>query len=175
LKELDVTSNSVGDCGAVALSNAIRAGCFPSLSHLWLEQNDIGPAGVQALCDALCAAKTPLMRLTLSGNIAALQRCKATGSITTGIDSTKAIVSVLKQLSQLQYLALAATGIDGATARVLAAGLKHARNLATLDLSYNDIKDTGVMPLASVLCTMPRLTELGVLRHSCAHSRTATP
>ena len=69
LKELNLSSNRIGDAGAAAIARAIGDGGLKSLQQLHMAHNDIGDGGALALAEAFTAAKAhPIETLSLQHN-----------------------------------------------------------------------------------------------------------
>jgi hypothetical protein len=146
LEELDLSSNSIGDRGLVALSEALsRPAVCGQLTALLLSHNAIQEEGMRALARALAreGARSRLVRLELDDN---------------GINASA--------LRELLGCTVAARGMqDGGgdakgTRRQEAARL--LPQLQVLDLRVNFIDDEGFAALANALCdgALPRLQTL---------------
>ena len=139
LQTLDLSSNSIGSEGAVALAEVLR--CCTNLKTLNLRDTGIGSDCVVTLAEGLKCC-TNLRTLDLSYN-------------SIGLDGAVALVKVLKCCANLQTLNLSDNGIGSDGVVALAEGLKCCTNLQTLALSYNSIGSDGAVTLAGGLkgCT----------------------
>ena len=139
LQTLDLSYNSIGSDGAVALVEGLKF--CTNLQTLNLSANSIGSDGVVALAEGLNSC-TNLQTLNLSGN-------------SIGSDGAVALAEGLKFCTNLQTLNLSANSIGSGGAVALAEGLKSCTNLQTLNLSGNSIGSGGAVALAEGLkcCT----------------------
>ena len=139
LQTLDLSGNSIGSDGAVALADVLK--CCTNLKTLNLSGNYIGSDGAVALAEGLKCC-TNLQTLNLMDNII-------------GLDGAEALAKVLKCCANLQTLNLRDNGIGSDGVVALAEGLECCANLQTLDLSYNSIGSDGAVALAGGLkcCT----------------------
>ena len=147
LQYLVLSWNNIGisDDGVEALAKGIKH--LTSLQVLELDYNEIGDDGVAALAEGL-KHLTSLQTLNLGGN-------------RIGDDGVEALTKGIKHLTSLQVLQLDwnTIGDDGVAA--LAEGIKHLTSLQTLNLGGNRIGDDGVEALAKGI---KHLTSLQVLQ-----------
>ena len=170
LRSLSVAWNPVGNAGARALSEALRAatcrltmldarhcdihtvgavalasalpGCS-SLHSLDLSFNHIGPDGAAALAAVLQLWQSgPLRELDVSHN---------------DIGARGMATFSHKALARLTRLGLAYNGLCAGAARTLANALAHNTSLRHLDVSRNALTDEGVRLLCVALRTHPAL------------------
>ncbi|GBG34317.1 Leucine-rich repeat serine/threonine-protein kinase 2 [Hondaea fermentalgiana] len=107
-EELRLESNGIGDCGALALAQALNENT--SLQTLYIHRNKIGPNGVFALADALMKTSS-LQTLALDNN----------GIGDMGISS---LANALAENASLRTLSLYGNRIGDAGANALAAALE---------------------------------------------------
>ena len=131
---LDLSSNNIGDGGAIALAEALKVNA--SLTVLYLMSNGISPAGASALAEML-KLNTSLTVLNLNYN-----------NIGAG---ASALAEVFKVNTSLTDLDLNNNNIGDGGAIVLAEALKVNTSLTVLDLSSNNIGDGGAIALAEAL------------------------
>ena len=131
----DLSSNSIGSDGAVALAEGLE--CCTNLQTLDLRNNRIGSDSAVALAGRLKCCTNLQTHYLMSNSI--------------GSDGAVALAEWLKCCANLQTLDLSynSIGSDGAVA--LAEGLKCCTNLQTLNLSYNSIGSDGADALAEGL------------------------
>ncbi|KAG0196550.1 hypothetical protein BGX28_009996, partial [Mortierella sp. GBA30] len=136
LTTLDLSSNSIGENGAIALSEALKTNS--TLTTLHLKRNSIGDNGAVALSEALNTNST-VTTLNLSYN-------------SIGDNGAVALSETLKTNSTLTILDLRNNSIrdDGVVA--LSEALKTNSTLTTLDLRKNSIGDNGCNKAGSRLC-----------------------
>ena len=139
LQTLNLSSNSIGSEGAVALAEGLK--CCTNLQTLDLHSNSIGSDGAKALAEGLKCC-TNLQTLTLGGN-------------SIGSDGAVSLAEELKYCTNLQTLILSDNSIGSGGAVALAEGLKYCTNLQTLYLNSNSIGSGGAVALAEGLkyCT----------------------
>ena len=135
IDELNLSSNSISDAGAVALAQAL---CHnSSLKLLDLSNNSISDAGAAALAKPLYR-KSPLRSLDLSNNSIS----DAGGA---------ALAKALHRNTSLVNLNLSNNSISDTGAAALAKALHHNSALEKLKLSNNSIGDAGASALAKAL------------------------
>jgi Ran GTPase-activating protein (RanGAP) involved in mRNA processing and transport len=66
LKELDLSSNHITNAGAQYLSKMLTT--YRTLTHIWLDDNELGDAGVRVLANAIAEYGVHLKNLSLSQN-----------------------------------------------------------------------------------------------------------
>ena len=150
LQTLDLSSNSIGSDGAVALAEGLE--CCTNLQTLDLSYNSIGSGSAESLAKGLKCC-TNLKTLNLRKN-------------RIGSDSAVALAKVLKCCANLQTLNLSGNSIGSDGAVALAEGLECCTNLQTLDLSYNSIGSGGAESLAKVLKCCANLQTLNLSSNS---------
>ena len=150
LQTLDLSGNSIGSDGAVALAEGLK--CCTNLQTLNLWSNSIGSNGTVALAEELKCC-TNIQTLDL-------------GSNSIGSDGAVALAEGLKCCTNLQTLDLSFNSISSDGAVALAEGLKCCTNLQTLDLSYNSISSDGAVALAEGLKCCTNLQTLDLSSNS---------
>jgi hypothetical protein len=75
-QELWLSNNTIGDAGVEALGKACVGGALAQLEWLWLNWNQIGDTGMQALSTALAGGAMAHLRVSSLPN--ALNRCLKT-------------------------------------------------------------------------------------------------
>ncbi|CAK0866673.1 unnamed protein product [Prorocentrum cordatum] len=159
LQALNLSYNSMGDEGAAALAEALRApGALPSLQTLNLSFNSMGAEGAAALAEALRAP----------GALPSLQTLNL-ARIDVGDEGAAALAEALRApgaLPSLQELVLARNRVGNEGAAALAEALRAPDalpSLQTLYLSVNDVGAEGAAALAEALRgpgALPSLQEL---------------
>jgi len=129
--ELNLGYNSIGDAGAAALAEALKANKM--LTNLYLYGNSIGDAGAAALAEAL-KANTMLTALYLDSN-------------SIGDAGAAALAEALKANKTLTALYLSSNSIGDAGAAALAEALKANTMLTALYLYGTSIGDAGAAAL----------------------------
>ena len=150
LTQLDLSSGSISDAGAVALAQALHHNS--TLTKLALSYNSISDAGAVALAQALHHNST-LTELDLFGNSISDARAVA-------------LAQALHHNSTLTRLNLCNNSISDAGAVALAQALHHNSTLTRLNLSFNSISDAGVVALARALHHNSTLTQLNLSNNS---------
>jgi Ran GTPase-activating protein (RanGAP) involved in mRNA processing and transport len=141
LTALDTRHCDIHTVGAVALASALP-GCS-SLQSLVLSFNHIGPDGAAALAAVLQLwQSSPLRELDVSHNDIGPRGLAAFSH---------------KALARLTVLGLAYNGLCADAARTLAHALAHNTSLRDLDVSRNALTDEGVRQLCVALRTHPAL------------------
>ena len=109
-----------------------------TLTHLDLSENDISDLGTEAICKAL-QSNNVLTHLILAGN-------------KIGDSGAVALAEALKSpATQLSHLSLVRCRITSLGVEILAGALETNRSLTNLNLSFNQISDTGAIQLAQPL------------------------
>ncbi|XP_078504508.1 ribonuclease inhibitor-like [Lissotriton helveticus] len=157
LSQCGITGDSCAALAAVLRSNR-------SLLELYLGGNVLGVAGASLLCDALKHPDTRLQKISLCG-------CEITGAscaaLAAALRSSRSLLELDLHVNalgdtgvtlifdalkhpdtRLQKIGLYRCGITGASCAALAAALRSNRSLLELDLSWNDLSDTG----ATLIC-----------------------
>jgi Leucine Rich repeat len=140
LKCLYLGGNGLGDEGATAMATEFLA-CAKNLNKLDLRFNDIGGAGMKALCQHM---PETVQHLYLEGN-------------QVGTEGAVALGELLKKQSsqdssgQLREVFLGANQIDAAGAKALAQSLHDNQRLSKLYLEGNNIGLEGANAFSSVL------------------------
>ncbi len=167
LMRLDLARNEIGDKGAQAVASFIaaegsRAGNGQALRYLNLSSNSIGCSGLAALAKAAAATSggCRLETCILSCNPLLADVSESTRNATTSL------VSLLEALhATIRVLEIAGCGLgpEGINA-VAEAWAAHPVGLTSLDLSKNNIGDTGAFALGDLLVGggCPRLATLNV-------------
>jgi Leucine Rich repeat len=132
---LDLGKNIIGDVGAAAIADALRAS--QSLETLWLTDNRIGDAGMAALAQVLKQGSS-LRKLCLSRN-------------QIGTVGLTLFAHALKVNKGLMSLLLNDCSITEEGAKMMAACLKSNSTLATLSMEGNRIGDEGATAILNVL------------------------
>mmetsp|Transcript_1227 Transcript_1227/g.1869 ORF Transcript_1227/g.1869 Transcript_1227/m.1869 type:complete len:830 (-) Transcript_1227:231-2720(-) len=149
---LYLAGNLFQEDGAIAISDAIRAGC--SLSKLHLTGNRLGSAGVTAITSAILENE-----LQQNGGVEEL----FLGGTSMGPGGCHAVARMLERSSSLQVISLANCGITDEEVAVIAASIKENRNelpLQSLQLSFNSITCKGLDSLTNALWGSKTLREL---------------
>lgn len=146
LRALDLGSNRIGGRGMEALATALTSNT--ALRSLNVECNDFGVRGAVALAACL-EANTHLLLLNLH-NISIPPR---------GVCALAAAVAGNPTL-RLAGLNLNLTGLAAPAGEVLADMLAANTSLTSLHLSFNELRNTGVVALARGLAANSTLTEL---------------
>ncbi len=144
LKTLHLSSNQIGDAGAVTLADGVRA--RRTLTTLHLIDNQIGDAGAVAIADSVRANNT-FTTLNLDGN-------------QIGDAGAVALANGVRTSVTLTTLHLKSNRIGDVGAVSLANGLRASTTLTLLNLSDNQISAAGARSLADGLRTSPRLVAL---------------
>lgn len=131
LRTLWLNNNEIGDAGISSIATAI-ARCIPSLEKLFLTKNDIGDYGISQLANTIMKPTCHLKELWLSNN-------------NIGDEGAKSIAEALKHNTHLEELRLNQNHIGntgaGKLGYVLSMGNGSA--LKVLSLKGNDIGDVG--------------------------------
>ena len=139
LEEL-LLGHSFGDGCMPSLFERLERGVAPSLTKLYIQNNNIGPAGAEALAAALRRGAMPkLMRLTLANNP------------TLGNQGAAALGAVLRKRSVFERLDLGVCGIgdEGVASLVDNLGKDDFKALRSILLRNNNITDAGMATLAA--------------------------
>jgi Ran GTPase-activating protein (RanGAP) involved in mRNA processing and transport len=135
VEELNMSCNSIGASGALAISKVMSRSC--AIQHLSLFSNEIGDEGAFAITDSL-RTNTSLLVLHLSYN-----RITCEGAI--------ALAKGIVQHPHLQRIDLSGNLIGDEGASALAAACMRSSSLRDLTLSRNQVGDLGAMSFANVL------------------------
>ena len=149
LQTLDVSVNSIGSEGAVALAEGLC--CNNTLHTLNISRNSIANEGIVALAEALKCSNT-LHTLDISHN---------------NIDS-EGVVALAEGLlcsQTLHILNVSYNSIDSEGAVALAEALKFTKTLHTLKVAHNSIASEGAAALAEALKDSHTLHTLDVSRN----------
>ena len=114
-----------------------RLGVEPPVMSVNLGYNNIGPAGVAAIAEALKVNKT-VTRISLSSNY--IGNAEAT-----------AIAEALKVNETVTSVSLSYNNIGDAGAAAIAEALKVNKTVTSVSLSYNNIGDAGAAAIAEAL------------------------
>lgn len=136
LLELNLAHCMINDATAGLLTSTIRHN--KTLTKLILEQNKIGPAGMEALAMSLSGNKT-LLHLRVAWNSANLQGAAALADILAANDCA------------LKELDVAWNGLGDAGGQEIGACLLTNSTLVELDMSNNAIKGPGAVVIATGL------------------------
>lgn len=157
LFELDLGINEIGDDGALVLSEGLKE-CL-SLRIFNLDHNQIGNRGVKGLVEALKLC-TKLTNLAIGNNCFGSKGIESLLSLTSvltlkcddtvGDDYTPVSFEKVVCRSNIELLELVGNQIGG-NVKILAAALSNCQNLETLNLTYNQISNTGAKILATAL------------------------
>ena len=135
LTQLDLSDNCICELGTEAICKALQSNHV--MTHLELGGNTIDDSGAEALAGALQSPATQLSYLSLS-------YCEITSK------GVKALAGALRTNRSLTDLRLRSIHVE-VLAEVLAEALQWNRTLTHLDLSFNDISDTGAIQLVQTL------------------------
>ncbi|XP_055079181.1 NACHT, LRR and PYD domains-containing protein 3-like isoform X1 [Periophthalmus magnuspinnatus] len=213
LTQLDLSHNDLQDSGVELLCSGLKSApcrletlslslcglsshsCGPlasvlsssSLTHLDLSHNDLQDSGVELLCSGLKSAPCRLETLSLCGCGLSPHSCGPLASVLSSSSLThldlshndlqdsgvELLCSGLKSAPcRLKTLSLSLCGLSPHSCGPLASVLRSS-SLTHLDLSHNDLQDSGVELLCSGLKSAPcRLEALslcgcGLSPHSC--------
>ncbi|XP_062376503.1 NACHT, LRR and PYD domains-containing protein 3-like [Sardina pilchardus] len=138
LKQLDLSSNNINDCGVQHLSAGLCHGDC-NLEILRLSDNKLRTKSCEAVAAVLKSANS-LVELDLSNNV-----LKDSGlqHLSVGLGSPEC---------KLQKLRLADCELSDVSCATVAEVLLSANSLKQLDLSSNNINDCGVQHLSAGLC-----------------------
>ena len=137
VKTLWLSGNAMGDRGAVALADLLKANC--NICQVILGLNEIGATGAVAISGALMKDGAALDVLCMGGNFGV------------GDLGASAIGEALGKNTSLIELWLRDNGIGIKGAQTLADGLRHNATLKELWLGGNDIGDEGAAALANTI------------------------
>ncbi|XP_041960849.1 NACHT, LRR and PYD domains-containing protein 12-like isoform X25 [Alosa sapidissima] len=195
LIELDLSHNDLGDSGVQLLFKGLSshcklqtlrfAGCIltdksceimasvlqspNSLIELDLSHNDLGDLGVQLLFNGLSSPYCALQTLRFAGCKLTDQSCEIVTSVLQSVNSAQlqqldlshndlgdsGVQPLSKGLSSpycnLQTLRLAECKLSEKSCEIVATALQSPNSLIKLDLSYNDLRDSGVQLLMNEL------------------------
>jgi V8-like Glu-specific endopeptidase/Ran GTPase-activating protein (RanGAP) involved in mRNA processing and transport len=173
LVTLNLSSNEIGDSGAVALGETLKTNI--TLTSLDLDNNQIGVPGSIALAETL-KINTTLMNLGLgcrigsSGAVALAEALKINTTLTSlGLGSNRigdfvveALVEALKTNTTLTSLDLGGNKIGISGTKTLGKTLRTNNTLTHLDLSLNQIGNEGAKCLWRALEVNKTLTKLNL-------------
>ncbi|XP_056623813.1 NACHT, LRR and PYD domains-containing protein 3-like [Triplophysa dalaica] len=159
--------NLTDDC-CESLSSCLQSSKCP-LRELDLSINDLKDSGVKLISDALKTENCQLQTLRLSGCNVTEECCESLSSCLQSSKSlreldlsnndlkdsgVKLISDALKtQNSQLHTLRLSGCNLTGECCESLSSCLQSSKSLRELDLSNNDLKDSGVKLISDALKT----------------------
>ncbi|KAM9467854.1 NACHT, LRR and PYD domains-containing protein 3-like [Clarias gariepinus] len=138
LRDLDLSYNNVGDSGVKRLS-ALKDDEHFKLQTLTLRECDVSDEGCAALTSALRSNPSHLRELDLSCN-------------DVGDSGVKCLSALLENpLCKLEILRLYNCGVSGEGCAALTSALRsNPSHLRDLDLSYNNVGDSGVKCLSAL-------------------------
>lgn len=172
LKQIDLSRNgSVGNEGIASLANAAReqvgkngdAIAFPSLETIVFSECNIGPSGVQYLCDMLRddsnRTRSKRVNVAISSNPIGPDGCRSLSKLC----SVPRRGSIVSQL----HMSQCSVGDEGARALSDAATSSGPlAGLSVLDLSENSITVVGARALSDALVeSLPDLIELKLAKN----------
>lgn len=137
VKTLWLSGNAMGDRGAVALADLLKANC--NICQVILGLNEIGATGAVAISEALMEDGAVLDVLCMGGNFGV------------GDLGASAIGRALGKNTSLIELWLRDNGIGIKGAQALADGLRHNVTLKQQWLGGNDMGDEGAAALANAI------------------------
>ncbi|XP_030706735.1 ribonuclease inhibitor isoform X5 [Globicephala melas] len=138
LNELDLGSNPLGDAGIAELCPGLLSP-GSQLKTLWLWECDITASGCRDLCRILQAKET-LKELSLAGN-------------SLGDESARLLCdSLLQPGCQLESLWVKSCSLTAACCHHFGSMLTQNKRLLELQLSNNQLGDSGVQALCQALC-----------------------
>ncbi|XP_076845409.1 NLR family CARD domain-containing protein 3-like isoform X2 [Brachyhypopomus gauderio] len=162
LRELDLSNNDVQDSGIKLLYDGLRS-CHCELEILGLSGCKLTKLSCKDIASALCSVKSSLRDLDLSYN--GLQN-----------DGVKHLAVGLKSHHcKLQILRLSSCMLTGESCKYVANTLKAKSTLIELDLSCNDLQDSGIkqicIGLKSSHCNLKalRLSDCKLTVDSCKY------
>jgi len=157
LKRLYFDHNDIGDAGVQALCEGLGRSSAPSLNTLSLTANKIGPAGAEALAGALCKGALPQLR-----SLYIDQNPIGSRGIT-------ALAAPLRKLSSIKCLILGGCDIgdEGVASLVANLGKDDFKALEKLFLDGNELTDASCAALARArdapnTTALPRLATLAL-------------
>ncbi|KAI8599884.1 hypothetical protein EDD21DRAFT_432081 [Dissophora ornata] len=177
LTTLDLRGNSIGNEGALALSEALKTNTTLTTLNLWM--NSIGKEGALALSETL-KTNTTLTTLDLEGNsignqgaLALSKALKTNTTLTTlnlagnsiGKEGALELLEALKTNTTLTTLNVRDNSIGKEGALALLETLETNTTLANLDLQSNLIENEGALALSEALKTNTTLTTLNLLNN----------
>ncbi|KAI8513083.1 hypothetical protein Bbelb_097220 [Branchiostoma belcheri] len=136
LRELDISSNEIGDTGLESLTTVLHT--FTAIQVLGLSATGISPTGMRTLVPTLCKL-TRLIKLDISSNAI-------------GDPGLECLAAILHHLTAMKVLVLSETGISDRGISSLIKALAHLVQLQVLDVSWNNIGDSGIVSLVQTLC-----------------------
>nr|XP_055073075.1 protein NLRC5-like [Misgurnus anguillicaudatus] len=189
LKKVRLSDCSIGEEGYVALYSAMRSN--PShLTELDLSGNDPGESGVKLIYDLIQDQNCALKKVRLSGCGLTEESCSGLASVLRSKSSLKELDMSNNNLQdsgvmklhnglqnnncQLHKLRLSGCGLTEESCSALASVLRSKPGLKELDMSNNNLQDSGVKKLHNGLentnCQLHklRLSGCGLTEESCS-------
>ena len=158
LEVLSLKRNVIGDKGAAALGNMIKAWKCRKLQTLCLAFCNISGKGVAGLCEGLARMPTvlSLTSLDLSANF-----CK--------VDGCKALAPLIVDHRKLKTLNIGNNCIEDEGCKILAEAVAKSDVLETLNLEGNHITNVGVRFVCAALKGDCALRDLGLQCNEIDH------
>ena len=141
LMQLSLFMQNIGDAGMQALCGGLGRGAAPSLQQVDFRKNELGPAGAEALAAALSKGAMPR-----------LVRVQLSRN-PIGKQGVAALAAPLRKLPAVESLSLGfcEIGDEGVTSLVANLGKDDFKKLEDLYLTGNQITDTGAATLVAAL------------------------
>ncbi|KAI8514825.1 hypothetical protein Bbelb_074160 [Branchiostoma belcheri] len=136
LRELDISSNEIGDTGLKSLTDVLHV--FTALQVLGLRSTGISSAGMRTLVPALCKL-TRMAELDISCNTRI------------GDPGLECLADILPHLTGMKVLNLSGIGVTDRGVSALIVGLPHME-LQVLDARWNEIGESGIVSLVQTIC-----------------------
>ena len=147
---LDLSGNNIGDQGAFSIAAAlVRSDC--SLQKVNLSCTALGPAGYNAVFQALCRRGSKVIDLDLSGS-------SGSKAMQLGAIGARALRQLLQQndsVTKLNLHKVAFGTVAAGAVADLAGGLRANRSLKSLDLSGCDLSPVDLKPFVSAFQATP--------------------